>query len=95
MRAHLFFLFWTAALLLPCLSLVAAQGHDGNEPAAQGTVAGEGTELADEQLLAGMSYFQYGSHTGAMLGHIVFMFLAWFFTLPIGMRRTYLDSTFC
>lgn len=79
------FLF-TAALLLQCLAFAAAHGHDGNNFAG-----GEPIDTAEAHAkpsagpkMEATSYFAYGEHSGAMLGHVVSMIIAWFFVLPIG-----------
>lgn len=81
-----------AWLLLASVALVSAHGdehsdmnmgvemggmsHSANSTPTSG---GEYNPFYDEP-----SYFGLESYSGLMLGHILFMVLAWFFILPIG-----------
>lgn len=59
--------------------------HHGGMSPAHGLHTNKTTETAE---IAGpISYFAHGEHVGTILAHIVLMVLAWFFILPIGMKR--------
>lgn len=76
----------TAAALLQVAAVVLAHGHDGDKKMDMDMASPDTSSSADtlnpEQL---PSYAGLDQHRGAIMLHIVFMVLAWFFTLPIGM----------
>lgn len=64
--------------------------HDG----AAGTAAVSSATAAAASIAAAAdntqpsgttSYFAYDKHVGSIIAHIVLMFVAWFFVLPVGM----------
>lgn len=82
-----------AALLL-CASALLVSGH-GNEHASEDMAMNMGGPLHNtstttsgkpdfRQLYNEPSYFRLEAFSGWMLGHVVFMVLAWFFVLPLG-----------
>lgn len=86
MRLHHPSVLNIAALLLLCLSIATAHGHDSKGSTAFAPSNSSETHglPSEGPKLEAISYFAYGEHTGSMLGHVVSMTIAWFFVLPMG-----------
>lgn len=93
MRSTAAYLIYLAAPLL--LAHADALPHDDHHPMEADMDMKEGMHSnhsgsASSNHTAGdnqdypMSYFAYQKHSGVLIAHVVFMVLAWFFTLPIG-----------
>lgn len=86
----------TAALLLCAFALLVSGHGDEHMDMDMGTNTGSmahNTSLTTSgqpkfhELYEEPNYFRLESYSGLMLGHILFMVMAWFFILPIGQYR--------
>jgi hypothetical protein len=77
-----------AAVLLQLSTLVTAHGHGHDASMDTGNMSNASAQahspfLADD-VWNMASYAGLSEQSGSMLGHVVFMVIAWFFALPIG-----------
>jgi hypothetical protein len=77
-----------ATLLLLLASIVGAHRDEKirrSDMADNGTTTFAPSNTTEHNLYSMPSYASFSEHSGIMAGHIIFMVLAWFFILPIGM----------
>ena len=94
-----------AALLLPLLASALPHGDDhgsmdmgsdmhggaaDTSVVSSAVAAATATATPDTQPSSPTTYFTYDKHFGSILAHIVLMFVAWFFVLPLGAYSGYL-----